>query len=101
MAIVRGKVGSEISIIKGDGSERCQFEVDVDLEEEKVESGKAVIYSVATQILATGDSELTEKIKVLLEKGDDVLLYGGFGYHNSRLKMKVQDIMLPDFAVHS
>ena len=99
-AIIRGTVDSEITVIKGDGQERAQFLLNLHLEEEeKVEGKSPVTYSVMTSVLATGNPELTRRIQAIIEKGDDVILYGQFGMHNGRMKMRVSDLSIPHLYV--
>lgn len=100
MAIVRGLVSSGIEYIKGDGSTRAQFTVGLELSQKVQRAGspEATETSFST-LLATTEPSLTERCRTLLDKGDEVMMIGYFGYHKGRLKMRVTDIDLPELRI--
>lgn len=97
-AIIRGKVVGDPQYIKNGGEVRCQFSVGVELSKVLLTQDvkTPVKEFVFTNVLATTEPSLTERCRALLDKGDDVLVMGEFGFHKGRLKMRVRDIDLPD-----
>src|SRR3990172_829598 len=102
-AIIRGKVTGDPQYIKNDGQIRCQFSVGIESVKTRLpDDGKVPITEIIyTSILATTEPDLTERCRALLDKGDDVLITGEFGFHKGRLKMRVKSIDLPDVVVAS
>lgn len=98
-AIVRGKVIGDPQFVKNDGQIRCQFLVGIEATKARLPDDTSVVETVYTSILATTDPELTERYRALLDKGDEVLATGEFGFHKGRLKMRVKEVDLPDVVM--
>jgi len=100
MAIIRGTVSSGIEYIKGDKTERAQFTVGLELSRKISKPGEPEMTEATfNTVLTTTEPSLTERCRALLDKGDEVMMIGYFGYHKGRLKMRVTDINLPDLRI--
>lgn len=91
MAIVKGRVSQEPQFIKNGGEIRCQ----INLIAELIKKKDVVVETVYAHILATTEPSLSERCKAYLEKDDEIMIMGDFGFHKGRLKMRVKDISLP------
>ena len=95
MAIVKGKISREPEFIKNGGEIRCQINVVAEISERK---GPA-IETTYVHVLATTEPALSERCKAFLDKDDEIVMVGEFGFHKGRLKMRVKDINLPDVPI--
>ena len=99
-AIVRGKVASAPQFVTNAGKERCHFTMILELERKKViDATKTEYETVATSVYVATEPELTARCRALLTQGDNVLLFGVFGFHKGKLKMVASGIDLPDFQM--
>lgn len=91
MAIVTGKVLSDPQFVSNSGKDRCVFTMVV---ESRKEGGATMI-----SVVGSAEPELTQRCRTMLDKGDTVTCLGEFGWHKSKLKMRVREIDLPDVVV--
>lgn len=100
-AIVRGKVTSDPQYVKNGGEIRCHFSVGLEFQQKVyLNGGKTVeMKDVLVGIFAATEPSLTERCRALLSSGDDVVMFGDFGFHKGKLKMVVKGIDLPDIQV--
>lgn len=99
-AMVRGKVIGPPQYVKNDGDLRCHFTIGLEVEKHDVPTGgKTPLDSVRYfTVYAVTEKELTPRCQALLDRDDDVLVYGDFGFHKGKLKMRVKGIDLPDIG---
>lgn len=95
VAMVRGKVIGPPHYVKNDGKERCHFTIGLEASITVPGTGDGVQYF---SVYAVTEESLVPRCRALLDREDEVLVFGDFGFHKGKLKMRVRDIALPEVA---
>jgi hypothetical protein len=98
VAMVRGRVVGPPQYVKNDGKERCHFTIGLSAPVGRplgAEITDAVQYFT---VYAVTEESLVPRCRALLDREDEVLVFGDFGFHKGKLKMRVRDIALPEVS---
>jgi len=95
-AIIRGRVVGDPQYVKNEGLVRCVFMLGLEIKHKRLPEGGVPENQVKYfTVRVVAESDLTERCRTLLENGDEVVVYGDFGFHKGTLKMRVKKISLP------
>ena len=99
-AMIRGRVFSNPQFVTNDKKTRCHFDIGVELSRKRIiKEGVVETEDINTSVFVIASETLTERCRALLDKGDDILLFGPFGFHKGKLKMVAENIDLPDVQI--